>query len=239
MPDDFTRLLWVLLPLGLCREGRGIDSHAWIRSKIFPLREDIKNGMVNDAMDFYAERGMIVRYQVKGRKYFYLPSFETYQGNTSKERESDYPDPSEASQEFVESLSGVDKTINEKSGGGSVLNTASEYLNIESESGTDKKNNIVPFSELIPDNLDMPEFTETWLEWIAYRKEIRKTLKKTAATRQLNKLAKFDVTTAIAMLDNSMTNQWVGIFELDRKAKGKPTGADALAEYKKERGFNG
>ncbi len=51
MPDDFTRLLWVMLPLKLCREGRGMDSAAWVRSNIFPLREDITLDMVLAAMD--------------------------------------------------------------------------------------------------------------------------------------------------------------------------------------------
>ncbi|NLF00101.1 MAG: hypothetical protein GX601_03900, partial [Anaerolineales bacterium] len=32
MPDDFTRLLWLLLPLVLDREGRGIDSSTWLRA---------------------------------------------------------------------------------------------------------------------------------------------------------------------------------------------------------------
>ena len=43
MPDDFTRLMWVLLPLGLCREGRGIDNPAWIKSKLFPMRLDVSD----------------------------------------------------------------------------------------------------------------------------------------------------------------------------------------------------
>jgi hypothetical protein len=52
MPDDFTRLLWTLLPLGLDRSGRGIDNSAWVRSKIFPLREDVEAADVAAAMIF-------------------------------------------------------------------------------------------------------------------------------------------------------------------------------------------
>lgn len=90
MPDDFTRLLWVLLPLALCRDGRGIDNAAWIKAKIFPLREDL-NGEIDAAMDWYDSHNMIIRYQVDGRRYFCLPKFHLYQGNTSKEAESNYP----------------------------------------------------------------------------------------------------------------------------------------------------
>ena len=32
MPDDLTRLMWVLLPLALCREGRGLHSGAYLQS---------------------------------------------------------------------------------------------------------------------------------------------------------------------------------------------------------------
>ena len=95
MPDDFTRLLWVLLPLVLCREGRGIDSAHWLKSKLFPLREDVTPGQVGEALNWYMQRGMVVPYTVDGRDYFYLPSFHKYQGNTTKEAESDYPPPPE------------------------------------------------------------------------------------------------------------------------------------------------
>jgi len=103
MPDDFTRLFWTLLPLVLCREGRGINSPAWLKSKIFPLREDVDAERVGVALDWCIQRGMIVPYSVDGRDYFYVPSFPKYQGNTTKEAESDYPPP----QSPVESKSGV------------------------------------------------------------------------------------------------------------------------------------
>jgi len=93
MPDDFTRLLWVLLPLGLCAEGRGVDNARWVQSKIFPLRLDVTIEMIGGAMAWYESRGMLVRYQVDGRGYFHIPTFHRYQGNTVRETESMYPDP--------------------------------------------------------------------------------------------------------------------------------------------------
>ena len=115
MPDDFTRLFWVLLPLALCREGRGLNNPAWLRSKLFPLREDVTQEQVELAFDWFIQRGMVVQYAVDGREYFYVPSFHTYQGNTVKEAESDYPAPqspvetgSRVSPELVQSKSGTD-----------------------------------------------------------------------------------------------------------------------------------
>ena len=115
MPDDFCRLFWTLLPLVLCREGRGLNSAAWLRSKLFPLREDVSGDQVQAALDWCVNRGMIVPYTVEDRDYFYVPSFHKYQGNTTKEAESDYPAPqsqvqtnSEPTPELVQSKSASD-----------------------------------------------------------------------------------------------------------------------------------
>lgn len=92
MPDEFTRLLWVLFPLGLDKEGRGIDNSAWIRSKIFPLRLDITLEQIESSMDWLCTRGMIKRYQINGRRYFYIPTFRIYQ-RTDREAPSTIPEP--------------------------------------------------------------------------------------------------------------------------------------------------
>lgn len=134
MPDDFTRLLWLMLPLGLCREGRGVDNTSWIKSKIMPLRTDVTDEMIEAAMIWYTDRGMIIRYQVEKRDYFYLPKFHNYQGNTTKEAESIYP----ASLELVKSKSRVSqdvvKPIPEN------IDIESEYMNTESNGSFDKLN---------------------------------------------------------------------------------------------------
>ncbi len=93
MPDDFTRLMWMLLPLGVCSQGRGIDHPSWVRSRLFPMRTDVTLEMVSAALDWYAERGMIRRYRVGSRGYFYLTQWEQYQGDTSREAASPYPAP--------------------------------------------------------------------------------------------------------------------------------------------------
>ena len=143
MPDDFHRLFWVLLPLALCREGRGLDNPAWLKSNLFPLRTDIGQEDVATAFAWFTERGMAVPYTAEGRDYFYVPTFHKYQGSTVKEAESNYPPPprvaqtgttdnSGPSQDLVGSKSGVGKTnvVADPSA------SASEYciLNTESES---------------------------------------------------------------------------------------------------------
>jgi hypothetical protein len=93
MPDDFTRLLWTWLILVLDREGRGIYNAQWIRSKVFPLRQDVTNERVSSAMEWYRSRDMLVVYTSKSRDYFFVPSFHEYQGDTKKEAVSVLPGP--------------------------------------------------------------------------------------------------------------------------------------------------
>lgn len=100
MPDDFTRLTWVLLPLGLDREGRGIYNFSWIKSKIFPIRDDISEKKLKKTMEWFANRknpetklGMIEIYSVDDRLYFWVPTFKTYQRGFEKEAESILPPP--------------------------------------------------------------------------------------------------------------------------------------------------
>jgi len=113
MPDDFHRFLWLMLPLIVCREGRGLDNAAWVKAKALPLRMDITPDDVQKAMDWFADHEIITRYTVNGYNYFFITNWKKYQGNTDKEAESIYPDPnyeqldtnSEPTQEPVKSNS--------------------------------------------------------------------------------------------------------------------------------------
>ena len=93
MPDDFTRLVWVLLTLILDSEGRGIDDMNWVKSRMFPMRQDVTPAQLSNAFDWLAGRKMIVRYATNGRNYFYIPTFQSYQTGTKKEASSLLPPP--------------------------------------------------------------------------------------------------------------------------------------------------
>jgi len=92
MPDDFTRLLWIMLPLKLCKEGRGVDSSSWVKSMVMPMRDDVSCKQVGAALDWFADHGMIERYAVDGRGYFYIVTWHEYQ-STDREADSPYPPP--------------------------------------------------------------------------------------------------------------------------------------------------
>lgn len=104
MPDDFTRLFYVMFFIILDREGRGYDKPAWLKSKAFPLRDDVTVEMISAAMDWFEERKMIFRYEAGGKKCFYDPKFIAHQSGLNRESPSVIPAPTP---EQVASWSGV------------------------------------------------------------------------------------------------------------------------------------
>ncbi len=120
MPDDFTRLTWTLLMLVLDREGRALDNLSNLRAKIYPLRDDVTINQIKLAFNWFAEHGMIIRYEVEGKRYFYQTQFAKYQGDTSREGYSIYPpppgfidqvDPIEKPEEDEESIEQVAESV--------------------------------------------------------------------------------------------------------------------------------
>jgi len=93
MPDDFTRLMWLMFPLILSRDGTTLDHPHYLRSKLFPLRSDVSEEMISAALDWFIERGMVKRYKADERGYLYFPTFSKYQGDTKREAESTFPPP--------------------------------------------------------------------------------------------------------------------------------------------------
>lgn len=94
-PDFFTNHLWTMFFVILDREGRGYDKASWIRSEAYKMfdPERVPDAMIETAMSWFVERGMIIRYEVGGRKYFCIPAekWKEYQPGACKEAESTIP----------------------------------------------------------------------------------------------------------------------------------------------------
>lgn len=67
------------------------------------------------------------------------------------------------------------------------------------------------------------ELNSKFLEWINYRKEIKKSLKPTTAEKQIKFLLRFKTEEAIQVIDQSIMNGWTGLFELKNKNNGTTT----------------
>jgi hypothetical protein len=80
--------------------------------------------------------------------------------------------------------------------------------------------------------MDLPfngQFRETWTEWVEYRSKSKKSLTEISAKKQLELVACFPEETAVAMLVQSITNGWQGIFEV-KKSTNSPPGQGKIVE---------
>jgi DnaD/phage-associated family protein len=114
MPDDFTRVVWILLAVIVDSEGRGIYSMQWVKSKMFPLRQDVPLDRLQDAFTWLSNRNMISIYSVNNREYFYIPTFKKYQSGTIKEAASLLPEPTNNSIVTPELLQSKEGTTTDK-----------------------------------------------------------------------------------------------------------------------------
>lgn len=77
-----------------------------------------------------------------------------------------------------------------------------------------------PLTPQIPEKLDTPQFNQTWDDWCVFRKEVGAKLTPTTVSRQFSKLKKHSPSIATAMLEQSMTNGWRGIFDVKASYNG-------------------
>ena len=86
----------------------------------------------------------------------------------------------------------------------------------EKESKEKKTKEESSFSPLIPEHLRTPAFQAKWEEWELFRRRKRKPVTLMAAKLQLKRLGAFSEEVARAMIDQSIANDWQGIFPLER-----------------------
>jgi len=141
IPNDFIRVVWLLLPLILDGEGRGIYNTSWIKSKMFPMRDNITDEMITSAFDWLAgeKRKMVIIYSANDHQYFFVPTFKDYQSGTDKEAKSVLPDPN--INKPLPTYSGVTPDL---------LRSYSVPYESESESESESVNESVPIDQTQP-----------------------------------------------------------------------------------------
>ncbi len=74
------------------------------------------------------------------------------------------------------------------------------------------------FLELVEEHpaLKTAAFTTTWHDWVEFRAEIKHTLTRSTAMRQLKKFARMGVDKAVAMMEHTMCQGWWGLREPDQ-----------------------
>jgi hypothetical protein len=103
-------------------------------------------------------------------------------------------------------------------------------IEYEYEYEIETKKEITPTAEFFIDK----DLNQAFLEWIDYRKEIRKTLKPSTAQKQVKFLQRFDSKDAILIIEQSIQNGWTGLFEI----KNKQNGTKETRDQKYQQEFN-
>ena len=75
-----------------------------------------------------------------------------------------------------------------------------------------KESETLSFVGLIPAALKTVEFEIAWDQWCKYRREIKHSITKSTAERQLTKLGRYPPAVAIAAIDESIEKGWTGLF---------------------------
>jgi len=91
-----------------------------------------------------------------------------------------------------------------------ILNSNNNIIN---NNNNNNNNNI--FKIEYPDHLNNKIFITKYNEWIQFRKDIKKPIKTNRSiNEQIKMLAQHDINTAIKIIDNSIMNEWQGLFPL-------------------------
>jgi hypothetical protein len=191
------RLLFAGLWCMADREGRLEDRPKRIKIQIFP--GDMLD--VEPMLQGLADQKLIVRYQVDGERYIWIPCFLKHQRPHSKEVASVIPafheEPKAPTQVGASTDLGKCKPA---------LNPESPFLNPESS----LRETRVP-REPPPSGLDL----QAWERWETYKREIRKPIKPASLLAAQRKLAGFGSDQA-TVVEHSIANGYTGLWEPKR-----------------------
>jgi hypothetical protein len=68
-------------------------------------------------------------------------------------------------------------------------------------------------SDPVPVALRTPAFLEAWSRWVAFRREIGKSLRPSTVVAQMKKFAAWGSEVSVRSIDQSIANGWTGLFE--------------------------
>ena len=156
-------------------------------------------------LDILAENKFIVKYEVDGKTYGFVPSFSRHQVINNREQESSLP-PFQQPDLFSPSLTRVN--TRESTG-------ESTRADVCSGEGKERKEGKGKDSRVTA--VDLPfeseDFAEAWNDWVVYRKEKKKKLTPSTIKMQLKKLGSVEEIRAIRMIAYSIEKGWEGLFE--------------------------
>lgn len=98
------------------------------------------------------------------------------------------------------------------------MDTQSQETKAKEEAKEEAKTKLV-IDDILPFESD--DFRNAWNDWISYKKEKKQKLTPSTKQMQLRTLGAKSEREAIAMINQSITNGWTGLFELKQNTNGK------------------
>ena len=160
-------------------------------------------------LNILAENKFIVKYEVDGKVYGFVPSFGRHQVINNREQESSLP-PFQQPDLFSAELTRVNTCESTRESTGE--STRADACSGEGKEGKGRKEGRVEEIEI-----DLPfeseGFREAWNSWVTYRKEKKKKLTPSTIKLQLKKLESIGEVRAIEMIRNSILKSYEGLYE--------------------------
>jgi hypothetical protein len=208
LPAD-ARLLYIGLWCMADREGRLEDRPKRIKMEVFPADSCDCEPMLSGL----AREGLIVRYEIDGARYIEIPRFTEHQSPHYSEKPSEIPPPiPDDSGKNAASSGGDSGELHNRH----PLNPDS--LNPDSLNALSERD-AAPVDKSVLDWQSVDGlFLEWWQLWLAHRRSRR--LPPYKDLRMAKRLAKYPHAIQQAAIEESMTQNWQGIFPDKVKANG-------------------
>ena len=171
--------------------GRYTANCKMLKSTLFPLKTDIRETDIARWITACEKSDLIVLYNVASKEYVEIKNFK----QQLRQKVEKYPSPASATHMHSISIADANMKRNE----------------VETETNPKPKTASLDFIE----NKDFIPLVEKWLE---YKKSRRETYKSEdsikAFCKKLSELSGNDIITAGNIIEQSMANNWAGIFEV-------------------------
>jgi len=190
---------------------------AVLKSKIFPFDDSLRVNEVKSWLDALSIARMILPFEYKKESYYVIRTFKSHQIIDKRYQKSLLSKDLLETQRIIDKITMCLHSVHDK-------NTTMEVeVEVEMEIGSGNgiehnEKNEDCFSQKEEETQKLNgEFAKTWQRWLEYRCEIKKPYKsQKSIENQLADLKKYDEDTAIAMIEQSITCGYIGVFPLKR-----------------------
>lgn len=196
----FEEVLFYRLIVSCDDYGRFDGRPAIIKGTCFPLKDNVTAESIKKALNKLATTGLVVPYNVCGKSYLALPSWERHQSIRAKK--SRYPSQDESEMQADENI------CMQMQADVPVIQSESEYnTKSESEYKSEARKHALTGDSRLDDALDA---------YIEHRKKLKRPMTDRAIKLAINKLNDISdsIDEKIAVIDQSIENGWIGLFPL-------------------------